>query len=113
MALLATQKPVAAGVVLTYSAATVTTGETFVNSGKEFVHVKNGSGSSITVTFTGGNPCSFGVTNAAHNLVVTVPLTSDRIIGPFSKDQFNDANNLITVVCSAVTTVTMAVLASA
>lgn len=115
MALLNTQTPSIAGVAVTYSAAGAG-GDTFVNNGRERVHIKNGSGSPITVTFTAGaanaNVCSFGVANVAHAVVVTVPATGDRMIGPFNKEHFNNpANSQVAITYSDVTTVTIAVLA--
>lgn len=117
MAALTTQHPAQAGVALTYAAAAVG-GDSFQNNGREMMHIKNGSGSPVTVTFTSGlssgNKCSFGVAAAAHDKVVTVGATSDALVGPFNKDQFNDATDGLTlhVTYSAVTTVTVAVLAT-
>lgn len=111
MALLTTQKPVGTGVAITYSAATTGPGDTFRNTGKEFMHVKNGSGSPVTVTFDSPATCSFGIAaNAAHDRVVSVPATGDRMIGPFATNQFNNNSSLVVVTYSDVTTVTVAVL---
>jgi hypothetical protein len=117
MAALATQKPSAAGVALSYAAATGG-GDTFVNTGREFVHVKNASGGSINVTFTAGvanaNKCSFGVADPAHQLVVAVGAGLDKLIGPFDRDRFNDpATGNIAITYSGVTSLTVAVVASA
>lgn len=117
MAALTTQHPAAAGVSLAYVAASVG-GDSFINNGREMYHIKNGSGSPVTVTFTSGassgNKCSFGVAGTQHDKVVTVGATSDDLVGPFNKDQFNDAADLATVhvTYSAVTTVTVAVIAA-
>lgn len=116
MAVQATQHPAAAGVALTYAAAAA--GDTFLNNGREMMHIKNGAGSPITVTFTSGaasgNKCSFGVAGTQHDSVVTVPATSDRLCGPFNKDQFNDSGDGLSVhvTYSSITTVTVAVFAT-
>lgn len=109
---LTSQTPVVAGLAVTYTAANGS-GDTFVNRGKDFLHVKNGSGSSVTVTVACANPCSFGVTHAAHNLITVVGAGADRLIGPFDKSQYNDSSNLVTVTYSSATSVTVALLASA
>ena len=116
MALLSTQKPSAAGVALTYGA--VTASDTFANTGREFLHVKNGSASPVPVTVKSGptsnNKCSFGIGNAAHDLAVTVGAGLDALIGPLDRDRFNDASTgIATVAFSATATITAAVIASA
>lgn len=117
MAALSTQKPSAAGVPVTYAAA-ASGGDSFQNNGREMVHIKNGGGAPITVTFTAGlsnaNQCSFGVSGVSHARVVTIGAASDELVGPFSRDQFNDqADNLTCrMTYSAVTTVTVAVISA-
>lgn len=109
MALLTSQSASAAGTQLSYASA-AGGGDTFANSGKEFIHVKNGSGSPITVTIAAQHACSFGVTNAAHDLTVTVGAGADKMIGPFDKDRFNDTDGLVHVGYSLATSVTVAVI---
>jgi hypothetical protein len=112
MATLSKQIPSAAGTSLTYAAAGGS-GDKFVNTGREFIHVKNASGSSINVTISSGtNKCSFGITNAAHDMVVAVAAAGDKMIGPFSVQQFNDANNAVNVSYSLNTSVTVAVISN-
>lgn len=113
MALLTVQHPANSGVALTYAAATTGPGDTFRNTGKEFLSVVNGSGSPITVTFDSPNTCSFGLAaNPAHDDVVTVAAGVTELIGPFDKDRHNTTAGLIVVTYSSVTTVTVAALAS-
>jgi hypothetical protein len=106
-AVLTVQKPTIAGVVLTYTA--VNSSDKFTNTGKEFAHVKNGSGSSVTVTFAAAGADEFGIVAAAHDVVVTVPAGSDRVVGPFDPHRFNDVNGQLTVNYSATTTITAAI----
>lgn len=107
-ATLATQKPSTAGIAVVYTAAAGS--QDFVNTGKEFVHVKNGAGAPITVTFTAAGKDNFGITSTAHDLVVTVPATDDRIIGPFLPERYNTTAGKVAVGYSSTTTVTVAVI---
>lgn len=112
MAALTTQAPSVAGVAITYSAC-AGGGDSFVNTGRERVHIKNGSGGSITVTFaSGSNACSFGVANTAHDRVVTIGAGLDKWIDFFPKEQFSDASGNVNIAYSGVTSLTIAVLRS-
>lgn len=108
MALLTVQNIAKTGLAPVYAA--VAASDTFPNIGDErtYLHVKNGSGSPINVTIT-ARKTSVKVPGvgqlAIANLVVAVPATSERIIGPFS-EAFNDSDGLVTVGYSATTTVT-------
>jgi len=91
-------------------APTATDGNKFLNDGKTFLFVRNGSGGDITVTFD----CPGSVDGAAiADLVVTVKATSDGngldelLIGPFTAI-FNQSDGYVWAVFSAVTTVTTA-----
>lgn len=106
MATLSVQDIVLTGLNPSYSSADVD-GDEFVNDGRTFIHVKNGSGASINVTVDSQALCSQGYD---HNAVVAVPAAGERMIGPFAKDRFNDANNKVQATYSAVTSVTIAVL---
>lgn len=108
MATLSVQAIQLSGTAVSYSAA-AGGGDEFPNDGATKLHVKNGSGSSITVTIDSPNTCNFGLSaNAAHDLTVTVPAGTDKFIGPFTADRFNDANGHVTFTYSAVTSVTVA-----
>lgn len=108
MALLTPQDITRAGLTPTFAAATVTTGDTFVNDERTFVRVKNASGSAITATATVVRQVDGQVVTAR---TVTVPATTgDVSFGPFPAGDYNDANNIVTVVCSAVTSVTIAAI---
>jgi hypothetical protein len=114
MALLSTAIPKKTGTVFAPIAATATGGggDTFLNSGREFFYIKN-AGSSMDVTFVAQGTCDFLTTDHAHDLVVTVAGSTEKIIGPFSQTRFNDANSHVTVHYSSVTSVTVGVLAAA
>ncbi len=82
-------------------------GDTFTNTGREVVHVKNGSAAAIDVTLVGANPCEFGFT---HNDVVSVPAGGERIIDPTPTRRFVDKTTKKTTInYSAVASVTVAV----
>ncbi|CAO3428687.1 hypothetical protein [Azospirillum argentinense] len=114
MALLTVQAISEAGAALTYAAA-ASGGDTFVNADdRTFLHVKNGSASSVNVTVTAQttstNVPGFGPVTKA-NQVVAVPANGDRLIGPLPTKAFNNpANSQVSVSYSATTTVTVAVV---
>ena len=83
-------------------------GDTFVNTGREFIYVKNGDASGITVTFTTAGTFtsqSLALTDPA----VSVGATDEMIIGPFDVGAFNNTSGQVAVAYSAVTSVTVAV----
>lgn len=89
MATLATQTIVPGGVAPTYAAA-AGGGDNFIPDKDVFLHVKNGSGGSITVTVT--VPSKYRgktVTNEA----TAVPAGAERMIGPFPADVYADPAN--------------------
>lgn len=99
------------GIAPTYNAASVA-GDSFANDGKTFVHLKNGSGASVTATFdaiSGFNDNAFGDV-ALADTVVTVPAGGERIVGIFPPSRFNDVNGRVAVTYSAVTSLSIAVI---
>lgn len=109
MATLVTQPVTPAGTAPTYAAASA--GGDKINPGPTtFLHVKNASGASITVTVDSVAPCNQG---GDHNLVVAVPATTgDRMIGPLPADRFASATDgLVAVTYSGVTSLTVAAIA--
>lgn len=108
MALLTVQNiGVSAGIVPTYAAATATTGDTLPGGQGVFAHIKNGSTASINATIT--TPESIDGDLAVADRVVAVAAGADRMVPVQSR--YNDAaTGVATVVCSAVTTVTIAAL---
>lgn len=106
MADLTIQKAGVSGVAPAFAAATVG-GDTFSNDGSCQLHVKNGSAGSINVTVTSPNKCNQGFT---HDVVQAVAAGETRVFGPFQPGRFNGANGKVTVTCSAVASVTLAVV---
>lgn len=78
------------------------------SSGKQVLHVKNGSGSSITVTLKIGATIEG---QAVTNPTATVGAGTDKFFGPFS-DNYDqpDGTDTVYVDLSAVTSVTVACL---
>lgn len=106
MATLTVQSVVLAGITPSLVAAAAG-GDEFVNSGKTLIYVKNGGGGSINVTVDSQAVCSQGYD---HDAVVAVPAGEERMIGPFSKDRFNDSDVKVQITYSGVTSVTIAAI---
>lgn len=83
-------------------------GDEFENSGRDFIHIKNGGGSPIDMTVNSQAACSQG---SDHDVVVSIPATTgEKFIGPFPKDRFDDAANKVQITYSAVTSVTIGIV---
>lgn len=82
-----------------FAVVTGANGDTFTNTGKEILYVKNTHATNpLTVTIDAPGQCSFGFAGLAqHDLSVTVPAVSERLIGPFDVNRFNDANGKLTI----------------
>lgn len=107
MAELTVQKVVLEGITPTYVAAAAG-GDEFVNSGRVFIHVKNANGASARqVTVDSQTPCSQGYD---HNAVVSVPLSDEKMIGPFPKDRFNDTSGKVQITYDNEADVTIAAI---
>jgi hypothetical protein len=106
MATLSVQVAVLAGIKPTY-ASCAGGGDEFVNSGREFIHIKNGHTSPQTVTVNSQTVCSQGFD---HDAAVAVTNAEDRIIGPFPKSRFDDANGKVQLTYSGVTALTIAIV---
>ncbi|RJX18505.1 MAG: hypothetical protein C4570_06400 [Ammonifex sp.] len=106
MAQLTVQNIALAGLTPSYAAAAAG-GDNFTNDGRAFLHVKNGSASSINVTVDSAVPCNQGFD---HDITVAVAAGADKMIGPFDPERFNDSTGKVNVTYSAVTTVTVAAL---
>jgi hypothetical protein len=86
------------GVVPSLAAADVG-GDTFANDGKTFILVENGA-TDVNITFA-ATPSSvekpgFG-TLAIENHVVTVPASTQKIIGTFPKSVFNNSSGKVSM----------------
>jgi len=113
MALLTPQKIIDLGAIETVASAAAG-GDSFVNSGVEFIHVKNGHASAayvvtITAQVTNIHHQQFG-TVTKSNVTKSVAAGQDAYIGPFKQSAFNDANNRVQITYDAVTTLSVAVL---
>lgn len=109
MALLTTESIVEAGLDATYNVAAAA-GDTYTNTGKEFVHVKNGSASPVTVTCDAAiaslSVAGYGSLTKA-GVSVAIPAGEDRFIGPLGTVAFGAAP---LIEYSLETSVTVAVL---
>ena len=96
------------GVVPTYTGS-LSTGNVyqFVNDGKTFIHVKNGGGSSDTVTIVSQNS-EDGL--AVADRTVAVANGAEKMIGPFLPHVYNDGDGLVNFSHSFITSVTQAAL---
>lgn len=105
MALLTVQTISQTGIVPTKAAASVS--DTFVNNGKTFYSISNGSAGTVTVTVDSLTTCNFG---HDHNLTMTVAAGAEKFLGPFEPSRFNSAAGLVTVTLDSATTVTVAAI---
>lgn len=107
MANLVPQSTSVVGTQLTDFAPTVTVGDTVPIGSK--VIVKNASGASINVTVVTPGNDSYGL--ARPDIVTAVAAGKDAQFGPFPADLGDPANsNLVTLICSAVASVTLHVV---
>lgn len=107
MATLTPQVVVLTGITPTLVAAEAG-GDEFVNSGRDFIHIKNTNAAAIDVTINSQTDCNQGVD---HDAVVNIPATTgEKFIGPFPKDRFDDAANKVQITYSAVTDVTIGIV---
>lgn len=102
------QDVVRAGIDLTDSGG-LSTSDTykFNNDGKTFLHIKKSGAGACTVTISTPNTVD-GL--AIADLTVSVPATTgDKMIGPFPREIYNDANGQVSVTFSEITGLTAAV----
>lgn len=94
------------GVAATYAAANVD-GNFCTNDGKTAIHIKNGSGSPVTITVNSIALDNYGFD---HNPAYVIAATSELVIGYLSPKRFNDTLGNVNWTYSSVTTVTVAAL---
>lgn len=86
-------------------------GDSFQNTGKECLRIRNAGGGAITLTVvaSGTDPCNYGVAaTPAHDLVQSIPNDSAvHVLGPFPPKKFNDVNGRVQLTYSGVTSVTV------
>lgn len=95
------------GLAATYFAATASTGDKVKAAPRTWITVKNGSVSSITVTFAPAGKTSYDVD--LPDKVVTVAASGEVDIPILPEYGNPEDGGLATFICSAVTTVTFAV----
>lgn len=106
MAVIAAQTMVRAGLEATYSAAAAG-GDTFLNYGNQFIHVKNGHSGDQTVTIeTPGTVDGLAISNRS----VVVTAGEERFIGPFPPAYYNNSTGYVSLTYSGVTALTIAVI---
>jgi len=82
---------------------TASTGDTFANTGQEYVFIYNGNGSSCVVTLD--VTATFGSTSAAiTDPTVTILTTAYAVIGPFPPSAYGSTCK---ITCSQTTSVTI------
>jgi hypothetical protein len=109
MADLTPQSTAVVGTTLTNTAPTATTGD-WVPCLSAKVFVKNASGSSINVTVVTPGNDAYG--NARPDIVTAVAAGADALFGPFPLDLGDSTHsNMVNIICSAVTSVTLHVVA--
>ncbi len=107
MATLTVQETDLDGVVPSYTAC-AGGGDEFPNDGRTILHLKNGSGSPITVTVDSRVTCDQG---SDHNSVTSVGAGAEAMIGPFDITRFNDSSNgRAAITYSGVTSLTIGVI---
>ncbi len=88
-------------------------GDVVANNGKLFLHIKNGSGGSITTTITAQTTSvdsgTYGTLTKA-DASIAIGASGEAFIGPFHPLAFNDSSSQIEITYSAVTSLTIAAL---
>ena len=83
-------------------------GDTFVNNGRTFLHVKNADTvAERTVTINSLVECNQG---HDHDIEVEIPKEEERIIGPFSPSRFNSNTGEVSVTYDDHSDVTVAAI---
>lgn len=106
MATLTVQNIVKTGLTPSYSAAAAGGDQYAITDSRTYVHVKNGGGSSITVTINSQKACDQG---GDHDLAVSVTNGQERLIGPLEYARFKNGGGYVQITYSGVTSVTIGV----
>lgn len=93
-----------------YTAGNGSGGHSIPNDGRVFIHVKNGSGAPINATLQTPVTVDDQAALAVSDLVVAVPASGERMIGPFPPALYNQSDGKVYLDFSAVTSVTVAAL---
>jgi hypothetical protein len=106
MAQFTVQKIALAGITPVFNVASVG-GDTFLNNGRTYLHVKNGGVAAITVTIDSKQLSNYGTD---VDITVSIPAGSERVIGLLDTGRFNATTGLVNVAYSGVTSVSVAVI---
>jgi hypothetical protein len=104
MAVLTVASLAYSGITETLVAADVA-GDTFANTGNEFIKVDNAGGAPIQVT-----PTVFGVLTSGQPITeesFTIPAGEFRLYGPFNRTVYNDPTGNVVINYSDITSVTV------
>ena len=70
-------------------------GDTFLNNGKVLVYAKNANvGASRTITINSLVDCNQGFD---HDITVTIPQSSEEMVGFFETDRFNNSSGQVSM----------------
>jgi hypothetical protein len=103
MATLTIQDVASSGAIPSYAAANVS-GDQFSNDGRTYVHIKAGAAGNTNVTIGSQVACDQGST---HNTTVAVATNTEKMIGPFATNRYNDGSGYVQLAYSSVTNVTI------
>ena len=96
----------APGVEQVLGAADAGLTEEFVNTGKEFIIIANGSGGAIVLTvITQVTVDGFAV----DDYTASIPAGETRMIGPFPPGTYNDANSKVQMTLASDTSMTLGI----
>jgi hypothetical protein len=105
----AVQTPTTAGLTATYTAVDNTNDESIVNTGDVILHVKNGSGGSLTVTEKLPASAAVDGTQPADK-TVTIGAGADKFLGPWPSVYNQSDGTGVRIGYSTGTTITAAAL---
>jgi hypothetical protein len=102
------QQVVRTGILPAYAAVDQPNGNQFLNIDQHvFLHIKNGGGTTCTVTIQ--TPITVDGL-AVADLTVAIPTVSERMIGPFPLEYYNQSDGMVYVDYSVGTSVTVAAI---
>lgn len=104
MATLTIQDTTSNGVAPSYAAIAAT--DQFQNTGHTYIHIKTGAAGNTNVTIGSQVACDQGTT---HNTTVVLAVNSEKMVGPFPTNRFNDASGYVQIASSNITNVTIGV----
>jgi hypothetical protein len=106
MATLTPQQPTPAGFIPTFTPAS-NGGDNWLNTGKEYIVVHNGSGVSVAATILSHRLCDQGF---QHDITKSIAAGAEAWLGPFDSARFADSSGYVAVSITPTTSVTVALL---